>query len=92
MTHPWKYQKAIWDKYAELINQDINKFEDYLNKIINLHSIDINKLTFKFTKIILDAADQSIPKSTGKKQEYHTPWWNSHCEKAMKNYKKAFNR
>ena len=72
----FKYKHADWEAYqAFLISSDINS-------IINE---DINMYYSNFTKIILLAAEQSIPRIKHKKirKQSGNPWWNQVCKQAV---------
>ena len=88
----WKYHKANWTTYQNIISKNIDELYNQLDNVSNIDKIDINQITNKFTEILLNAANKAIPKTKGKTQKYHTPWWNSECEEVIKNYKKALNK
>ena len=72
----YKYKHADWEAYqAFLISSDINS-------IINE---DINMYYSNFTKTILLAAEQSIPRIKHKKirEQSGNPWWNKFCKQAV---------
>ena len=72
----FKYKHADWETYqAFLISSDINS-------IINE---DINMYYSNFTKTILLAAEQSIPRIKHKKirEQSGNPWWNQVCKQAV---------
>ena len=83
----YKRQHADWESYqAFLISSDINS-------IINE---DINMYYSNFTKIILLAAEQSIPriKHYWKKirEQSGNPWWNQVCKQAVSAKKEKFKK
>ena len=72
----FRYKHAHWEAYqAFLISSDINS-------IINE---DINMYYSNFTKTILLAAEQSIPRIKHKKirEQSGNPWWNKFCKQAI---------
>lgn len=74
-------EKADWNRYQEEIVQ----------KLLRVPSFSSTNAKYEFVeKVILEAATQSIPltKQYGGK---HPPmcWWNSECDKAIKNRKQA---
>ena len=72
----FKYKPADWEAYqAFLISSDINS-------IINE---DTNIYYSNFTKTILLAAEQSIPRIKDKKirEQSGNPWWNQFCKRAV---------
>ncbi|GBO17314.1 hypothetical protein AVEN_159168-1, partial [Araneus ventricosus] len=80
---PPKYvlNAADWQKFTSLanINSDIVKsstIEEALNYIIN---------------IIIEAADNSIPKTSGNRRRQNKPWWNDDCKQAYKKQRKAWD-
>ncbi|GBN59803.1 putative RNA-directed DNA polymerase from transposon X-element [Araneus ventricosus] len=80
---PPKYvlNAADWQKFTSLanINLDIVKsstIEEALNYIIN---------------IIIEAADNSIPKTSGNRRRQNKPWWNDDCKQAYKKQRKAWD-
>ncbi|GBN05245.1 putative RNA-directed DNA polymerase from transposon BS [Araneus ventricosus] len=53
---------------------------------------DIDEAVFLVTKIIIDAANESIPCSKGNNRRQGKPWWNSECQRAQKRLKKAWGK
>lgn len=86
----YNYAKANWEKFKNVLlhtNIDANIF------ITN----DIHSIYSCFCSIVLNAADQAIPriKTERNNKKAGNVWWNSDCEKArlnktmaLKNYKK----
>ena len=74
------YKKANWEKYQIEINKHISLLET--PKTDNKNTID--NLTEKFTEMIQNAADVSIPEIKIKKQNNQVPWWNQECSDAIK--------
>ncbi|GBN43114.1 hypothetical protein AVEN_100032-1 [Araneus ventricosus] len=73
---PPKYilNAANWQKFTSLanINSDTIKsssIEQALSYIVNT---------------IIEAADSSIPKTSGKRKNQNKPWWNAECQQAYK--------
>ncbi|GBM42510.1 putative RNA-directed DNA polymerase from transposon X-element [Araneus ventricosus] len=80
---PPKYvlNAANWQKFTSLanINSDIIKsstIEEALNHIVN---------------IIIEAADSSIPKTSGTRRKQNKPWWDADCQHAYKRQRKAWD-
>ncbi|GBO08910.1 putative RNA-directed DNA polymerase from transposon X-element, partial [Araneus ventricosus] len=80
---PPKYilNAANWEKFTSLsnINSDTIKsssIEQALSYIVNT---------------IIEAADNSIPKTLGKRRKQSKPWWNADCRQAYKKQRKAWN-
>ena len=81
----FKSNHADWEAYqAFLISSDINS-------IINE---DINMYYSNFTKIILLAAEQSIPRIKHKKirEQSGNPWWNQVCKQAVSPKREKFKK
>ncbi|KAJ8958205.1 hypothetical protein NQ314_006444 [Rhamnusium bicolor] len=63
------------------------------NKAPNLNiNEDINKTVEDFSNILLSAAEESIGKTEYVKNRKPVPWWNTECERAIKESKQALNR
>ena len=45
----------------------------------------------QFTKVLMDISEISIPRTSGKPRKIKT-WFNSECEEAIKNKKKAYRK
>lgn len=88
----WKFYKADWTKYKEIIESKITSLMEHIEENITTNEIRIDEIISKFNEIIMDAADGSIPKTNGRKQKHNTIWWNNECETVIKNAKKALNR
>lgn len=82
----WKYDKADWLMFSELVNQNILE----LPSPLSMPDYPINYIIEKFTGIILQAANLSIPKTTGHIRKNNLPWWNDDCNVAIRATKKAF--
>ncbi|GBM97109.1 putative RNA-directed DNA polymerase from transposon X-element, partial [Araneus ventricosus] len=74
------FNAANWDKFTSLanINSDIIK------------SSTIDQAIDYVVNVIIEAADNSIPKSSGMRRKQNKPWWNEDCQKARKKQKKAW--
>lgn len=80
------FDRANWDSFKKSITAEI----PLLNEIIdNQHNTDINEIIEKLNEIILNAANENIPKSTGKMQRKTNPWWNTDCKNAIAETKHA---
>ena len=51
---------------------------------------DINAAVDDVTHCIINAADMSIPKSSGLPEKHSKPWWNEDCKIAKKKQQKAW--
>lgn len=83
----WKFDRADWDKFKQIIEDMLTEKE-----MSPPSELSIDEKMDSFVEIILEAAEQSIPKTSGKPWKYRTPWWNKECQEALKNSKRAFNR
>lgn len=50
----------------------------------------IDDLNTDISRIIVEAAKESIPKRTGSRRQKIVPWWTQECSTAIKNRNKAF--
>ncbi|GBN90348.1 hypothetical protein AVEN_171825-1 [Araneus ventricosus] len=80
--HPPKYifNAANWQKFPSLanINSDIIK------------SSTIDQAIDYVVNVIIEAADNSIPKTSGMRRKQNKPLWNADCHQARKKQKKAW--
>ncbi|XP_055944481.1 uncharacterized protein LOC129975443 [Argiope bruennichi] len=81
-SHPSKYilNAANWQKFTILANiqPDIiqsSTIDDALDYIVD---------------VIIEAANNSIPKSSGKRKKQNKPWWDDECKQAYKAQRKAW--
>ena len=82
----FNYKKADWDKF-----QNILAAQDFDKDINN----NVNDMYEAFKKILLKAADLSIPRKKGNQtsniKKYNgNVWWNDTCEKAVMNKKEKY--
>lgn len=84
----WKFYQADWDKYRKIIYNTLNENSWTLEQV----NTTIDKKVSNFVNIIINAANLSIPKSSGNQPKRHTPWWNEQCQNALNASKNAFNR
>lgn len=77
----WRFDKADWDKFNKLCIDGMENysFED-----------DIDLCSDRLNAIIINAAEESIPKSEGNGRMKIVPGWNKECTKAIKDRNKAF--
>lgn len=76
-TLRWKLDKADWDafqkccqhRFTELTGEDTREVEEYDKQLIT---------------VIIQIAEETIPKSTGGKRKKSVPWWDDNCSKAIK--------
>ena len=66
----WNYKKANWPLYHHRTS--------VLTKNIHIYDRDINKVVSEFTRCILQAAKEAIPKGARKK---YKPYWNNDLDK-----------
>jgi hypothetical protein len=85
----WLFEKADWSTYQENIIEKINVLKMHDD---NDGNITINRKVEGFTKIIMDAANSSIPKTQIHGRRKTVPWWNNDCFQAMRASKRAFNK
>ena len=83
----WKFKEAKWDRYAERLELLLST----IDLPTTTNSQGISDLIFTLNFAIYQAADQNIPKSTGKYKNKEVRWWNDKCEQASKAAKHAFN-
>ncbi|GBN64791.1 putative RNA-directed DNA polymerase from transposon X-element, partial [Araneus ventricosus] len=79
---PPKYvlNAANWKKFTSLAN--INSE--------TIKSSSIEQALSYIVKTIIEAADSSIPKTSGKRRKQNKPWWNADCQQAYKIQRKAW--
>lgn len=75
----WKLSKAKWNLFDKLCIETIK--EDTL--------INNNDPILKFTNIILEDSENSIPKTSTDPKKIKKPWFNGECNEAIKNRKKS---
>ena len=79
----YNYKYADWTKFENILNScDIN----------NVNDEDINLMYSNIRKLILSAADESIPKVHSVQKNKHTGnvWWTKACEIAVENKKVCY--
>lgn len=69
----WKYQDADWDTFTQLV--DFSGI-DSCSTATEMAALIENS--------ILAAAAETIPQSRPHTGKYRVPWWDEHCEKAIK--------
>ena len=77
----WKFDKADWNKFAALCEEKLSD--------IDVDGDDFEASCELITDAIIQSADISIPKSSGKKGKYANPFWNEECSQAIKDREKA---
>jgi hypothetical protein len=75
----WILQKANWPLFSQLCEEQIT----------NENFSEMTDPIEAFTNIIIDVADQCVPKSTGRRKKRHKPWYNDECKDAIKARKHA---
>ena len=81
----FKIEQAKWKEFTELTHFHNDNIKD----------IPIEDLLKQITHTILQAADSTIPKTSGNLRRPPVPWWNDNCTKARRNRiraERAFNR
>ena len=78
----WIMEKAEWGKFTEKtdVNRDI---EDFNN---------VEEAVDYLGEVMLEAAEQSIPKSKGSGGRINPPWWNDECRNAINKRKAAWKK
>lgn len=76
----WNFTKANWDKFKCLCEQKIN--------VVDFSQLDDPVLTF--TNILLDIANECIPKSKPSNKKKR-PWFNDQCKEVIKDRKNSLN-
>jgi len=77
-SRKWKVAQADWSKYAERLTE--NKEMPPLD-ILPASAEEHNRI---LTSKIIDAANASIPRTTGEKKfNFSTPWWDKTCSEAV---------
>lgn len=95
------YYHLLWGYYTRNTGEISNLLtEDYtcqfinnrMNKTINMRlHVNTNVSIEKFIHIMLNAANNCIPKTQTRRYKKQVPWQNSDCQKAVKANKRAFN-
>lgn len=81
----WMFDKGNYDLYLELMSK---KTEHLLVNDYNLSPIEkIENLT----DAILEVAEMTIPKTSGKLRNKQVPWWDNECAKAQKEMRNALS-
>ena len=73
-TPKFNFNKANWKKY-EVLTKHISHFQD---------TIEHNEINSYFSNFIIDAANESIPKSTYNPNKRTVPWWNTDLSEMIK--------
>ncbi|GBN82501.1 putative RNA-directed DNA polymerase from transposon X-element, partial [Araneus ventricosus] len=76
------FDAADWAKFAS--------FAKITSDVVNNNSID--EAISQVIKIIIDAANASIPFSKGSSRRQNKPWWNNECQQAQKKQGRAWSR
>lgn len=70
----WRYDEADWPKYQQHIIQRMDLRDNYTIS--------------EFNQIVLEAAEHSIPRTSGRPGRKSVPWWNTEVEKIIKHRRK----
>ena len=78
----WVLDKANWPKFSEkaVPKKSVNEFDS------------VQEASQYCKTFIIDAAKDSIPKTSGKSSDYSSPWFNKDCENAKKDRKKEWDK
>lgn len=87
-TKKWNLSKANWDSYGEALDT-LFATSPSIDSTIKYDRDDLINL---FTDIIQNAADRTIPKSSGYSHKPSVPWWNDECKQAVCNAKHELHR
>ncbi|GBO22524.1 RNA-directed DNA polymerase from mobile element jockey [Araneus ventricosus] len=82
LSQKYVFAAANWVKFSLLANITSDMVEN--NTIDDAVSL--------VTKTIIDAANDSIPRSKGKNRKQNKPWWNNECQQAQKRLGKAWGK
>ncbi|KAJ8043221.1 hypothetical protein HOLleu_10216 [Holothuria leucospilota] len=77
----WQLQKADWSEFSDLCR----------NTIITEAFGGVQDQIAHFTELLVGIATKTIPKSSASPRSRHKPWFNTDCEKAIKDRKKALS-
>lgn len=77
----WVLHKANWPLFSQLCEESLaeHNFNEDPNPIDT------------FTNIIIDIANKSVPKTSGKRKKKYKPWFNEECKDAIKARQHALN-
>ena len=80
----YNYTKADWTVFRHQL----------LTAVYPAHTNDVNQWYDGLRRVLLLAADNSIPKKATKLNYKHkaNPWWNSQCKKEQSDLRKAYRR
>lgn len=78
----WKTKEARWSKFRKLLT---------FNNKENLKFMEINEHEKAIRQTILNAAEKSIPKTTGRRASKYAPWWTKEIEEKLKEKQTALN-
>lgn len=82
-TKRWRLNNANWEAYRVIIDKQVSSMTFSDNADIYVE---------QFSKIIIEAAEESVGYATITKHSKCVPWWNADCEKAVKENKRALNK
>lgn len=80
------YERADWNSFKNLTDMNGTEYE-----LIHDDS-DVNELIAHYNEIIIQAADQCIPKTSGKERAKTVPWWTVECSTVITERKRALRR
>ncbi|GFX33398.1 putative RNA-directed DNA polymerase from transposon X-element [Trichonephila clavipes] len=76
----YSYSRADWALFTQLTM--------ITDAMVKTDSVDT--AVQEVTKVLIAAADFSIPKSSGHSFQHYKPWWNADCQTAYKNQRKLW--
>lgn len=79
-SQKWALHRADWEKFQDLC-------EEAVLSDVNLDSLE--SMNNQLTQTIMEAAQESIPKSKGRNCRPLVPWWTNECQQAVKGRNKA---
>ena len=74
--------KSNWPLFNQLTDRNFD----------HLKNLPIDEMTETFTSLIIEAAENSIPKSSGIIRPHPVPWWNRACQVSHEERKSALRR
>ena len=79
-TSRWKFPKADWVLYGEIMNSKIEQLKIPSSE----NGANIDNLVAGLVETITEAANISIPKTTQTSFKHQVPWWNFEVEEAIR--------
>lgn len=79
----WNLKNAHWADFSDTVEQYCSNF---------VSSSDPDEMLLQFNRLVLSSAEAHVKKVTLGSKKKTVPWWNSECETAIKQSKKALNK